>query len=216
MESKELIEYIKSQIDNKVLKEDIIKILQEQGGWADKDIADAFSVIEQNQQNQNSEVERVEEKKEQPEIQSEQIQKGEVSEKSKKKTIPSRLGLLIVLLAAVIVGAGALWYMNYYTEIVDVDEIMEQVQETKENEPLVIETEQININESSEFSMGLVKILSPVSTTTFSIGENVNIEWEYSEGLEYWGDVITLCLQAYDSNGFPVLTITKEEGKGDS
>ena len=137
MESKELIEYIQSQINNKVSKEEITRILQEQGGWVDKDIADAFSVIEQNVENQNPEVEKVEEKpeekKEQPKTnQSEQLQKEEVSESSKKKTIPSRLGLLIVLLAAAIVGVGALWYMNYYTEIVDVDEIAEQIQEEQE------------------------------------------------------------------------------------
>ena len=38
MESKELIEYIKTQINNGVSKEEITKILQEHGRWAEKDI----------------------------------------------------------------------------------------------------------------------------------------------------------------------------------
>ena len=46
--------------------------------------------------------------------------------------IPTRLGSLIILLTATIVGAGVWWYMNYYTEIVDVDEIVEQIQEEQE------------------------------------------------------------------------------------
>ena len=138
MESKELIEYIKTQINNGVSKEEITKILQEQGGWADKDITDAFSVVEIDEQIQNPEVEKVEEKMEQPETnqteQTEQPEQPELSEKSKSKTIPSHLGLLVVLLVAVIVGAGALWYMNYYTEseISDVSDMLEQVEEDQE------------------------------------------------------------------------------------
>ncbi len=135
MESKELIEYIKSQINNGVSKEEITKILQEQGGWADKDINEAFSVIEKDKQIQNPEVEKVEEKIEQFETnQTEQSQQPEISEKPKNKTVPSRLGLLIVLLIAILVAVGAKWYMDYYTasEVADVSEMLEQVEENQE------------------------------------------------------------------------------------
>ena len=54
-------------------------------------------------------------------------------EQSKKKTIPTRLGSLIILLTAVIAGAGVWWYAGSCIppEVVDVGEV-EQLQEKSE------------------------------------------------------------------------------------
>ena len=65
------------------------------------------------QQNQNQ--------KEQPEV---------VVEQPKKKIIPTRLGLLVILLTATIAGAGAWWYaVSYNTpqELLDMSGVVEQV-----------------------------------------------------------------------------------------
>ena len=69
------------------------------------------------QQNQNQEA--------QPEI---------VVEQPKKKTIPTRLGSLIILLIATIAGAGVWWFTDSYTppEAVDVSGIVEQTKESRE------------------------------------------------------------------------------------
>ena len=69
--------------------------------------------------------------------QEEQTQKEEVFESSKKKTIPTRLGLLIVLLVAVIAAVGVQWYADSYTpEVADVSEVVEQMQERRTVEEL--------------------------------------------------------------------------------
>ena len=137
MESKELIEYIKSQINNKVSKEEITKILQEQGGWADKDITDAFSVVEQNQQNQNPEVEKVEEKpeakKEQTEIQPETFE---------KKPSNHSFQIVAVIIILAIISIGGYFGVKHFSTPTDLDEpvtdeveddgIVEQIQENQE------------------------------------------------------------------------------------
>ncbi|MCK5591095.1 MAG: DKNYY domain-containing protein [Candidatus Pacebacteria bacterium] len=57
-----------------------------------------------------------------------------VLKKLKNKTVPTRLGLLIILLVAVANGAVVLWYMNSYTppEAFDVSRLVEQMQERRE------------------------------------------------------------------------------------
>ncbi|MCK5591987.1 MAG: DKNYY domain-containing protein, partial [Candidatus Pacebacteria bacterium] len=56
------------------------------------------------------------------------------TELSKKNIIPTRLGLLIILLAATIAGAGVWWYAGSYTppEVVDVVEMQERRETEKE------------------------------------------------------------------------------------
>ena len=57
-----------------------------------------------------------------------------VLKKLKNKTVPTRLGLLIILLVAVANGAVVLWYMNSYTppEAFDVSGLVGQMQERRE------------------------------------------------------------------------------------
>lgn len=121
MESKELREYIQSQINNGVPKEEIIKVLKEQGGWGDKDIAGAFFVIEKDEQIQNPEVER-----------------PEIVEKSKKKIIPTRLGSLVIIFIAAIAGVGVWWSSFSYEEpqVINVNQTVQELQERRvvENE----------------------------------------------------------------------------------
>ena len=75
---------------------------------------------QQEEQNQNQEGQN-----EQPEI---------VIEQPKKKTIPTRLGSLIILLTATIAGAGVWWYAGSCipSEVVGVSGIVEELQERRE------------------------------------------------------------------------------------
>ena len=124
MESKELIEYIKSQINNGVSKEEITKILQEQGGWADKDINDAFSVIEKGGQIQNPKVEKVEEKVEQPEIQLETF---------KKKSSNHGLQTVVVIVVFTIISVGGYFGVKHFSASTDLDETIIKDNEEKED-----------------------------------------------------------------------------------
>jgi len=172
MESKELFEYIKSQLHNNVSKEEITKILTEQGGWEEKDVADTFSVIERELQNQNIPIQKTEfkpteEKLEQPKIQPEQIQKIEVSEKSKKKTVPTRLGSLIILLAAVVAG-GVIWqYGESYIppETVDVSKTIEQIKESREVKSEIVSN--YEIKEDGIYYQGI--LIEGVDKETFEV-----------------------------------------------
>ena len=70
-------------------------------------------------------------------MEEQQNQKGQqetIIEQPKKNAIPTRLGSLIVLLAATIAGTSLWWYMDSYTppEVVDVSEIVEKLQEKRE------------------------------------------------------------------------------------
>jgi hypothetical protein len=57
-----------------------------------------------------------------------------VIEQPKKKTIPTCLGSLIILLTATIAGVGVWWYAGSYTppEVIDVSGIVEQIKERRE------------------------------------------------------------------------------------
>ncbi len=142
MESKELIEYIQSQINNRVPKEEIVKVLKEQGGWAEKDINDVFSSLEQNVENQNPTVKKPGEKIEQPEIQQETFD---------KKTSNRGLQIVAVVVLAII-SVGGYFGVKHFSGSTDldkttVDEMGEVEKESSENEkvdealPIITEKE---------------------------------------------------------------------------
>ena len=83
-----------------------------------------------------------EEKEEQPE--SVEVNVPEIFT-TEKKTISTRLGSLIILLAATIAGAGVWWYSFSYEEpqMVDVNQLSLQLQERKEIEKEVFSNYEI-------------------------------------------------------------------------
>lgn len=120
MESKELREYIQGQINNKIPKEEIIKVLKEQGGWIDKDIDEAFSSLEQNVENQYSTVEKPEEKLEQSEIQAQTFE---------KKTSNHGLQIIVAVVVLAIISVGGYFGMKHFSTPTDLDEpVAEEVE----------------------------------------------------------------------------------------
>ena len=71
------------------------------------------------------------EKQQDQEKQPEQLK---VVEETKKNTIPTRLGSLVILLVATLAGAGVWWYASSYTppDVVDVSGLVGQMQERRE------------------------------------------------------------------------------------
>ena len=129
MESKELREYIQSQINNKIPKEEIIKILKEQGGWGDKDINDVFSSLEQSVRNQNPTVKKPGKKIEQPEIQQETFD---------KKTSNHGLQIIVAIVVLAIISVGGYFGVKHFSESTDLDgSATEEVEDNGTVEELV-------------------------------------------------------------------------------